>query len=341
VSSPPRPGVPVVDAHAHYLPPAALDLMGVGRAQVSTAQWCGVDGHIHLNGMPVGSTLELLSSVDSMLAAMASTGVGMRVLSPPPFTYRYWADPADATALSRLLNEATAAVVHDHPDRFLGLCTLPLQDPPAALREFERATDELGLVGVTLGTDVDGRSLADPALRPLLAAVAERGRPVLVHPDFVPSARLSQHYLINLVGLPTESAITLGNLLLAGVLQELPQLRIGFVHGGGTAPALLGRLDKGWTVRPEARTATDRLPSSQLTNVFFDTLTHSPQALRYLIDVVGADHVMVGTDAPFDVEDVDPLAHLQACPGLTGQERDTVLFETVRRWLGAERDGVR
>jgi aminocarboxymuconate-semialdehyde decarboxylase len=335
-----RSGGPVVDVHAHYLPPSVLDLMGVGRAQVTLGKWCGVDGHIHLNGMPVGSTLDMLSSVDSMLAAMTATGVGMRVLSPPPFTYRYWADAADGLALCRLLNDATAAVVRDHPDAFLGLCTVPLQDPDAAVREFERAVDELGLVGVTLGTNVAGRSLADPALRPFLAAVADRGCPVLVHPDFVPDARLSDHYLINLVGLPTESAITLGNLLLGGVLQELPHLRIGFVHGGGTAPALLGRLDKGWTVRPESRSATDRLPSSQLGNVFFDTLTHSPQALRHLLDVAGPDRVMIGTDAPFDVEDLDPLGHLRHCPALTELERDTVLYDTAWRWLGRTRQGI-
>ena len=328
---------PVVDVHAHYLPPAALDLMDVGLARMSVQDWCGAPSHLHLNGMPVGATLEALSSVESMTSAMEATGVGLRVLSPPPFTYRYWADPSDGLRLCRLLNDATAQVVADHPDRFLGLCTVPLQDPEAAVRELDRAVDEVGLVGVTLGTNVDGRSLADPAVRPLRAAAAERGCPVLVHPDFVPNPRLADHYLINLVGLPTETAITLGNLILGGVLQQLPDLRIGFVHGGGTAPALLGRLDKGWTVRPESRSASDRLPSTQLGNVFFDTLTHSPQALRYLLDVAGPDHVMIGTDAPFDVEDLDPVGHLGRCPGVTAADQDAVLHETAWRWLGRER----
>lgn len=324
---------PVVDVHAHYLPRAALAKMEVGRAVVDVSTWCGVDDNIMLNGMAVGTTTERLSSVPSMLAAMRDTGVDMRVLSPPPFTYRYWADPVDGLALCRLLNDATAQVVADHPEQFMGLCTVPLQDPAVALHEFERAQDELGLVGLTLGTNVDGKNLSDPAFRPFLQAVAERGSPVLVHPDFAPSARLSEHYLINLIGLPAETATTLGNLVLSGALQELPHLRICFVHGGGSTPYLLGRLDKGWNVRPETRSATARPPSQQLDNVFFDTLTHSPQALRYLLDTVGANHVVVGTDAPFDVEDPAPLDHVGRCPDLNDDERRAVLMQSAQRWL--------
>jgi aminocarboxymuconate-semialdehyde decarboxylase len=327
----------VVDVHAHYLPNDALALMGLGRAVVELGDWCGIPDNIHLNGMPVGTTMEKLSCVPTMLAAMDADGVDVRVLSPPPFTYRYWADPTAGLELCRLLNDATARVVVAHPDRFIGLCTVPLQDPDAAIAELQRAQDELGLVGLTLGTNVDGRNISDPVLRPFLDAVVERDAPVLVHPDFVPTPRLAQHYLINLVGLPGETATTLGNLILSGTLEELPDLRICFVHGGGSTPYLLGRLDKGWHVRPESRSATSRPPSEQLGNVFFDTLTHSPQALRYLLDVVGPDHVVVGTDAPFDVEDTDPLVHLDQCPRLTPDERRTVLYETARRWLGAGR----
>ncbi|HEX5997353.1 MAG TPA: amidohydrolase family protein [Jiangellales bacterium] len=328
---------PVYDVHAHYLPREALDHMGVGRAVVRLAPWCGVDEHITLNGMPVGSTIEQLSSVDSMLETMARTGIDIRVVSPPPFTYRYWSDPQDSLRLCQLLNDSTAALVAEHPTKFVGLCTVPLQDPDLALAEFTRARDQLGLTGVTLGTNVDGRNLSDPALRAFLAAVVERDAPVLVHPDFVPNDRLARHYLLNLVGMPTETATTLANLILSGALAALPDLRICFVHGGGSTPYLFGRLNKGWQVRPETREFTPDPPDRYLTNVFFDSLTHSPQALRYLVDVVGADHVVIGTDSPFDVEDTAPLRHLARVVGLTAAETEAITRTTALRWLHGDR----
>ncbi|MGH3383602.1 MAG: amidohydrolase family protein [Nocardioidaceae bacterium] len=323
----------VCDVHAHYLPRTALEQMTTGRAVVRLDTVCGVPDNITLNGMAVGSTVEQLSSVTSMLAAMDATGVGVRVISPPPFTYRYWSNAGAALDLCRLLNDATARVVREHPDRFLGLATVPLQDPSAAIIELERATGDLGLTGVTLGTNVAGRNLSDPDLRGFLAAVADRGAPVLVHPDFVPSDRLAEYYLVNLVGMPTETATTVANLILSGALAELPDLRVCFVHGGGSSPYLLGRLTKGWNVRPETRERTPEPPDRYLANVYFDTLTHSPAALRYLIDLVGPDHVVIGTDSPFDVEDPDPLGHLERCARLTEEERTSILYVTADRWL--------
>ncbi|MGW3811264.1 amidohydrolase family protein [Micromonospora sp. NPDC005113] len=331
---------PVWDVHAHYLPEQALELMGSGRAAMAVVPGCGVDDNVTLNGMSVGTPLAKLTSVDSMLAAMDTTGVSRRVLSPPPFTYRYWSEPQEGLRLCRLLNDALAEVVAAHPDRFSAVGTVPLQAPDLAVAELARIVDDLGLSGVSLGTNVDGRHLSDELIRPLLTAAADRGAPVLVHPDFTPNERWKDFYLINLVGLPTESALSLAGLLLSGRLAELPHLRICFVHGGGSLPYLLGRVDWGWQVRPECRTGIDEPPAKYLGNVYFDALTHDPQGLRFLIDMVGADHVAVGTDAPFDVEEPDPVGQLLACPRLTDRERDQVLHETAARWLlGAEADG--
>ena len=332
----------VWDVHAHYLPPSALELMDHGRAVVTVDEWCGVPDNIHLNGMPVGGNLDRLASVDSILASMDAQGVAGRVLSPPPFTYRYWSEPADSLALSRLLNEATASVVHGRPDRFLGLATVPLQDPERAVDELRRSVLDLGLHGVTLGTNVDGRHVADPQFAPVLRAAVELDVPVLIHPDFTPNPRWAAHYLINLVGLPTESALCLAELVLTGRLAELPELRVCFVHGGGALPFLLGRLRKGWEVRPEVREATPRPPAEYLANVFFDSLTHDAQALRFLVDLVGVEHVLVGSDAPFDVEDPDVAATIRTCELLTTDERDHLLHRSVLGWLrGTTREETR
>lgn len=328
-----------VDVHAHYIPPDVIGMMASGRAAVSTHADAGVTGCIALNGMRVGATIDQLSSVDSMLSAMDDAGIGMRVLSPPPFTYRYWSDPEEALALHRRLNEATAEVVEAHPDRFAGLAIAPLQAPELAAAELRRGVRDLGLRGLTVGTNVDGQNLSADGPSAVLRAAEELDVSVLVHPDFVPNERIADHYLVNLVGMPTESAIALANLVLSGRLEELAGLRMCFVHGGGSLPYLLGRLDKGWQVRPETRSSTGRPPSEGLGNVYFDTLTHSPLAVRYLIDLVGSDNVVIGSDSPFDVEEAQPLRRLRECPGLTGDEERTIAEISPRRWLhGGERE---
>ena len=323
----------VTDVHAHYIPVDSVDLMSTGRVPVALHTDDGVSGCIGLNGMRVGATLDALSDVEAMLAAMDAAGVDVRVLSPPPFTYRYWADAAETLGLHRRLNEATADVVAQHPDRFIGLATVPLQAPDIAVAELDRALGELGLAGMTAGTNVAGGNLSDDGPSTVLAALAGHGAPLLVHPDFVPNERIAGHYLVNLLGMPHESAITLANLVLSGRLAELATLRVCFVHGGGTLPYLIGRLDKGWEVRPETRSATTTPPSEGLERVWFDSLTHSPLALRYLIDLVGRDHVVVGSDSPFDVEEAQPLRRLRECPGLTEDEEAAIVHTSAIAWL--------
>lgn len=323
----------VIDVHAHYIPVDALEHMTSGRAVVSTHVDDGVDGCIALNGMRVGATIGQLSNVDSMLAAMDAAGTDVRVISPPPFTYRYWAPAAETMALHRRLNEATAAVVDQHPDRFLGLATVPLQAADLAVTELRRAVDDLGLAGLTVGTNVAGANLSAPGPVEVLTALSEVSAPLLIHPDFVPNERTAEHYLVNLIGMPTETAIALGSLVLSGTLDALPGLRVCVVHGGGSFPYLLGRLDKGWHVRPETRAVTSRPPSQALTHVYFDSLTHSPEALRFLIDQVGPQRVVIGSDSPFDVEEAGPLQRLRECPRLTETEEDMIVHASAVAWL--------
>jgi aminocarboxymuconate-semialdehyde decarboxylase len=326
----------VWDVHAHYLPAAAIDLMGRGQVQVHLETVDALADSITVNGMAVGATIHQLSDVGGIVESTDRSGIDRRVLSPPPFTYRYWDDPTETERLSRLLNEATAAVIADHPDRFVGLATVPLQDTRRAIAEAMRAQDELGLVGVTLGTNVAGGNVDDSDRRPFLASVAEAGMPVLIHPDFVPNPRTADYYLINLLGLPVESAITMANMVFSGLFEELPGLRVCFMHGGGVAPYLLGRWDKGWQVRPESRVDRPTPPSEGLANVFCDTLTHSPAALSFLVELLGEANVVMGTDLPFDVEDPDPRGHLRTAPRLTPAQIEVIETVSPIRWLTGE-----
>lgn len=329
------PGV-VWDVHAHYLPEAAIAHMGHGPVEVTTETVGGEPDSVTVNGMPVGATIHQLSDVDGIIAATDRAGIDRRVLSPPPFTYRYWDEAQGSLAFARLLNDATASVVESHPDRFVGLATVPLQDTEAAMAEAERARNELALVGITLGTNVAGGNVSDEVRVPFLAEVAAGGMPVLIHPDFVPNPRIGDYYLVNLIGMPVESAITMANMVFSGLFELLPDLRVCFMHGGGMAPYVLGRWDKGWEVRPESRADIPRKPTGYLGNIYCDTLTHDPAAVSYLVETIGERNVVIGTDLPFDVEDPDPRGHVRKAPRLTPGQIEIIETVSPVRWLTGE-----
>ena len=315
------------------MPQSVLGMLDSGPLVIQVkASRLGRDA-IYINGVAAGVTAGQLSSLDLILATMRASGIDHRVLSPPPFTYRYADSPASTLQLAHLLNEATAAAVSEHPDRFVGLATVPLQDPDLACQELVRAIDVLNLQGVTLGTNVGGLLLSDPSLRKFFALISERGLPVLVHPEFVPSPRYADYYLVNVIGMPVETGTTVANLAFSGLFETLPALRICFVHGGGIAPYLLGRWNHTWHVREDISRDTTRPPPAQLDNVYWDTLTHSPEALAFLVRLMGAERVVVGTDAPFDVQDSKPLENLAAAPGLTVAERTEIRSRSPLRWL--------
>jgi aminocarboxymuconate-semialdehyde decarboxylase len=307
--------------------------MAHGQVQVDIGTVNGIPDSITVNGMAVGATVQQLADLGAIVEATNRARLDRRVLSPPPFTYRYW-DEADRSAgLARLLNDATARAVEAYPDRFVGLATVALQDANIAIAELRRAREELGLLGVTLGTNVAGGNVSDDARLPFLAEVAESGMPVLIHPDFVPNPRTTGYYLVNVLGMPVESAITMANMIFSGLFDRYPELRVCFMHGGGVAPYLLGRWDKGWRVRPEAKMDITRQPSDYLENIFCDTITHSPQALSFLVEVMGHRNVVIGTDLPFDVEEPDPRGHLRRAPNLTEEQIEVIETVSAVRWL--------
>lgn len=327
------PSVETWDVHGHYLPETAFPLMSDGPTPVAVSGNDGTKGSIAANGVPVGATVEQLSSVELILESMDKAGLDVRVLTPPPFTYRYWSTSEAGVELCRIINDATAQVVEAHPDRFVGLCTVPMQDPVAAIEELRRGVNDLGLVGLGVGTNVDGHLLSDPIFRTVFRECADLDLPILVHPDFVPSPRYREYYLINILGMPVETGTTVANMILSGMLAELPTLRVCFVHGGGVAPYLFGRWAHSWRARQDTSRDTDQAPSDFMGSLYWDSLTHSPEALAYLVNVVGEDKVVIGTDAPFDMEDDAPLRTLDEAPGLTDSQRRTITSVAPLRWL--------
>jgi aminocarboxymuconate-semialdehyde decarboxylase len=212
---------------------------------------------------------------------------------------------------------------------------VPMQHPDAAVAELERVVRDYGFKAVEIGTSIEGAPLAQERFRPVLRRASELGVFVFAHPYYVGSkAGLESYYLTNLLGNPLDTAVCVANLMFSGVLDELPQLKVLLAHGGGFLPYQIGRMVHGHRVRPEtrARTATD--PRALLRRFYFDSLVFEPQALRYLIDLVGADRIVLGTDAPFDMADEDPAATLDAVPGLTGHECTEICCGTALRLLG-------
>jgi aminocarboxymuconate-semialdehyde decarboxylase len=222
----------------------------------------------------------------------------------------------------RAANRAIADLVTARPDRLLGLGLVPLQHPDLCVEALEDAVLAHGLAGVEISSHAPavtepaagrrGIELSDERLDPFWARAEQLGAVVFLHPfGCTLDERLDRFYLSNTVGQPVENAVALSHLVFGGVLDRHPGLRIVAAHGGGYLPTYLGRSDHAWRVRPEARGCRD-LPSSYLSRIWFDSLVHTPDALRRLIEVVGADRVLLGSDYPFDMGVEDPVAHLAA-----------------------------
>ncbi|HVX30049.1 MAG TPA: amidohydrolase family protein, partial [Nitrolancea sp.] len=240
----------IIDLHSHYFPLDVLRGSPDGPAKIleETAD------SIRLSF--AGSTLSLewdLFDLERQLAALRRQRLDRRVLAPPPFTILYELPAADGIAWARAVNDGTLQAAQAHPDEFIGFATVPLQDVNASVEEVRRAAS-IGLQGVTILTNIDGRGLDDPNLDPFWSAVESLGFPILIHPHNVAGAdRMGSYYLRNLVGNPVETALAGARLIFGGVLERHPKLNIILSHGGGALPHLIGRLRHGYEVRPEAR----------------------------------------------------------------------------------------
>jgi aminocarboxymuconate-semialdehyde decarboxylase len=275
----------------------------------------------------------------AQVAEMDRRGIDLAAVSSSPTLFFHHLDGERVLPLHRLVNDRIADLMAAYPGRYAGLAVVPLQAPELAVKELERAITVKGLKGVEIATNVAGRNLDDPALRPFFRACAELGAFVFVHPSVVLGAdRLRDYYLTNLVGNPTDTAVAIASLIFGGVYDELPNLICCFAHGGGTMPALIGRWQHGYGVRAEPKVHNARPPREYLPLIYCDTLTHDDRVRRLVIDTVGADHVMLGSDLPFDMGDTDPVASLARVPGLSDADRRLIEGDTAARLLHVSPD---
>jgi aminocarboxymuconate-semialdehyde decarboxylase len=294
--------VRVVDIHAHVIPPALVEGMRSGRAPDGiTIDHRGAQPMVvHRQGYRY-PLLDAFHDVPARLAQMDASGTDVAVLSIAPPLFLYWIEADGAAAAAQTINDAIAAMVAEAPHRFAGVATLPMQDPAAAAAELRRAVTVLGMRGAQIGPHVEGVPLDGVAMRPVLRAAADLGVPLILHPYYVGSSPgLDDFYLTNLQGNPWQTALSASRLILSGTLDEMSDLDLVLVHGGGHLLYQIGRLDHGHLVRPEARKPA-AAPSEYLRRFHYDSLTHSTASTRWLIERVGADRVMFGTDIPFDM----------------------------------------
>lgn len=321
---------PVVDVHAHVLLPGLAafaeqaDPEGWSRARGLEARRNG-PASMAASGAMVGERFPQLTDLDRRLEDMDATGVDVQIVSPSPSHFYYHLEREPALEAARRANQAVRDLVDRAPDRLNGLGLVPLQHPELMVDALEHAVTDCGLLGVEIGSFAPepaataepeaGRTtveLSDDRLDPFWARAEELGAVVFLHPFGCSlDERLDRYYLANTVSQPAENAVALSHLIFSGVLDRFPDLRLLAAHGGGYLPTTLGRSDRAWQVRPEARECIHP-PSSYVQRIWFDSLVHSPREIRALVDAVGSSRVLLGSDYPFDMGSDDPVADLRA-----------------------------
>jgi aminocarboxymuconate-semialdehyde decarboxylase len=327
---------PVIDCHAHIVPPDMWRTMLKDGARYGVE--IGGDEQrrmIRLAGSSYARPMYMpLTATDERLATMDRQGVDMQVLTGY-IDFSGYTMPLDlGTRFAELQNETIAGVVAANPTRYAGAANVPLQDTPAAIKMMERARRDYGFRAVQVAPYFGGKKfLDDPSLDPFWAAAQEMETLILFHPyDEQPAAGLGDYFLYNCIGYPLHTTIAAVLMMFSGVFTRFPNLRMRLPHAGGFLPYQIERFRHAADFRPEPRAKgfTDD-PLDVLRRLYYDTVTFSPMTLRFLVELVGAERLLLGSDFPFEMGDVDPVGTVRAA--IAPEHQENVLGGTLRRLL--------
>ncbi len=306
-----------IDVHCHIFVPSVeeltADLPGQAERKAEELDAIGTASN-EVNASLIATLAPKLTSIDNRLADMDAMGVEIQLISPSPTQYHYWVDREIAADVAAMQNDRISELCASVPDRFLGLGTVALQHPELAAEQLADLMQKRDFKGVQISSLVNGMDIAAPFFLPFWKKAEELGAVVFIHPwGTTLGTRLSDHYLMNIIGQPFETTICLSKLIFSGMLEKYPELRIIAAHGGGYLPAYSGRSDHAHAVRPELD-ACQCHPSAQLRQIWFDSLVFDPDQLRQLIARVGEDRILLGTDYPFDMGHYDPAGIVAELP---------------------------
>lgn len=323
-----------IDTHAHYFPESYLKLIADhGKRCGATVVTDPAGARFIQVGLLLrtGPITSEFYDLDDRLKTMDKIGVGMHALSlTQPMVY--WADDELGLRLCVAFNDAASEAHRKHPDRFIGFACLPLQNPNLALEELERVARLPGIRGIYMATAVRDRELSNRSFFPVYERIAELRLPIFLHPMMINNERLMQYYLINLLGNPFDTAIAASHLIFGGVMDAFPKLEVSLPHAGGALPILRGRLDRGFEIRGECKNI-QRPPSEYLKRFTYDTISYSEPIMDYLVGLVGAERILMGSDYCFDIAYNDPVKIVNGMKSVSDEQRRQILWGNAAKLL--------
>lgn len=331
----PRPDTTVIDIHGHLYIDKAQDIAGphVDMAAQPFVEFSS-DASGKIGAKQEQDRFDHLRSLDQRLADFDAMGIDIHSLLPVPMQSYYWVPAKIAQEACRAVNDGIRDAVKTDPEKFIGFGATPMQDCELAVAEMDYCVNTLGFKGIQVLTNVNGEELASKRLEPFWAKANELGCVIFLHPNgFTEGRRLAKHYFINVIGNPFDTSLAVHHLIFEGVLERYRDLKIVLAHGGGYLAAYSGRIDHAWGARPDCREKTPRPPTEYLKKLYVDSVVFTPHQLKYLVDLFGADRVLLGTDYPYDMAEYDPVGHVLETDGLSAGEIAAVLGGSAKNLL--------